>query len=302
MSRDLGRPRGERVPQCDLGAAARRLDRAAHVHLGRAPRLDAALVALRRLARLHVQPRRRAAAAYFYVIPAAGGEGRGSRPTSRQGVEDVVWSPDSTRIAFTMRDRDAAYEEEDDKKRAPRRFTFSRQELDSVGWTGARRKHLYVVDIDGGEPVCRSRTGDFEDELPAPTSGPIAPLVFYRSAERELGHRADHPGVRRSRPTWGAGTAHRRRRARYGRTPRSADGAKIRIGVTASRTVNPPMASNCRSPSWASTARNTRSPRPRSTASAAEPIGGSRSGCGSSSMIEDGGNVHLYAVAADAVD
>jgi dipeptidyl aminopeptidase/acylaminoacyl peptidase len=58
--------------------------------------------------------------AQLYVLPADGGEAR--RLTD--GTEDVTqlaWSPDSTRIAFTMRVRDEAYEEEDERKRKPRR-------------------------------------------------------------------------------------------------------------------------------------------------------------------------------------
>ena len=62
--------------------------------------------------------------------------------------------------------RDEAYEEEDDRKRAPRRFTRVFHKLDSVGWTGDRRKHVFVVDVDGGEPT-QLTSGDFEHGSPA---------------------------------------------------------------------------------------------------------------------------------------
>ena len=56
----------------------------------------------------------------LYVIPAEGGEAR--RLTDRkESVEEIAWSPDSKRIAFNSRALDEAYDEEDDKKRAPRR-------------------------------------------------------------------------------------------------------------------------------------------------------------------------------------
>lgn len=101
----------------------------------------------------------------LYVIPAGGGEARALTDT-KEGVEEVVWSPDSTRLAYTMRVRDEAYEEEDDKKRAPRRLTRLLYKLDSVGWTSDRRKHVFVVDLDGGDP--RQLTGgDCEDGEPA---------------------------------------------------------------------------------------------------------------------------------------
>ena len=96
----------------------------------------------------------------LYVIPAEGGEAR-KLTDLKEGIEEIVWSPDSTRIAFVARVRDAAYEEDDEKKRRPRRFTRVFHKLDSVGFTGDRRSHLFVVDLAGGEP--RQLThGDFE--------------------------------------------------------------------------------------------------------------------------------------------
>jgi tricorn protease-like protein len=55
---------------------------------------------------------------------------------------------------------------EEDRKRAPRRFTRVFYKLDSVGWVGDRRKHLFVIDIDGGDE--RQLTeGDCENDQPA---------------------------------------------------------------------------------------------------------------------------------------
>ena len=100
------------------------------------------------------------APAALYVLPAEGGEAR-KLTDLKENVESTVWSPDSTRIAFTARVRDEAYEEEDDRKRAPRRFTRVFHKLDSVGWTGDRRKHIFVVGIDGGDAT-QLTSGDFE--------------------------------------------------------------------------------------------------------------------------------------------
>jgi dipeptidyl aminopeptidase/acylaminoacyl peptidase len=100
------------------------------------------------------------APANIYVIPAEGGEAR--RLTElKESVEHIEWSPDSTRIAFIARARDEAYEEEDERKREPRRFTRIFHKLDSVGFTGDRRKHVFVVDLGGGEPR-QLTSGDFE--------------------------------------------------------------------------------------------------------------------------------------------
>jgi len=103
--------------------------------------------------------------ANLYVIPAAGGEAR--RLTElKESVEGIVWSPDSSRLAITARVRDAAYEEDDDRKRKPRRFTRLFHKLDSVGWTGDRRKHIYVVDLKTGK-TRQLTQGDCEDDSPA---------------------------------------------------------------------------------------------------------------------------------------
>jgi dipeptidyl aminopeptidase/acylaminoacyl peptidase len=97
--------------------------------------------------------------AHLYVMPANGGEPRKLTDT-KEGVEGLVWSPDSTRIAFAARVPDEAYEEEDDRKRRPRRFTRVFHKLDSVGWTGDRRKQILVVGLDGESK--QLTTGDFE--------------------------------------------------------------------------------------------------------------------------------------------
>jgi dipeptidyl aminopeptidase/acylaminoacyl peptidase len=101
----------------------------------------------------------------LYVLPADGGEPR-RLTDGKESVESVAWSPDSSRIAFARRVPDEAYEEEDDRKRAPRRFTRVFFKLDSVGWTADRRKHVFVVGLDGDEE--RQLTdGDCEDDTPA---------------------------------------------------------------------------------------------------------------------------------------
>ena len=101
----------------------------------------------------------------LYVLPADGGEPR-RLTDGKEGVESIAWSPDSRRIAFARRVGDEAYDEEDERGRPPRRFTRVYFKLDSVGWTGDRRKHVFVVGLDGGEE--RQLTdGDCEDDEPA---------------------------------------------------------------------------------------------------------------------------------------
>jgi len=112
--------------------------------------------------------------ANLYLIPAEGGEAR-KLTDLKESVESAEWSPDSSRIVFTARDRDEAYDEEDDRKRTPRRFRRVFHKLDSVGWTGDRRKHLWIVDLDGH--TRQLTDGDFEDDTPAWT--PDGKRVFF---------------------------------------------------------------------------------------------------------------------------
>jgi len=104
--------------------------------------------------------------ASLYVIPAQGGEPR-KLTDLKESVESISWSPDSTRLAFTSRVPDEAYEEEDEKRRKPRRFTRLFHKLDSVGWTGDRRTQIFVVDVDGDGDARQLTSGDFEHGHPS---------------------------------------------------------------------------------------------------------------------------------------
>src|SRR5919202_3634796 len=106
-----------------------------------------------------------AKAAQLYVMPAHGGEPR-KLTDLKEDVEAIQWSPDSTRIVFASRVRDAAYDEEDDKKRAPRRFKRLGFKLDSEGWIGDRRRQIFTVAADGSSEPTQLTSGDFEHAFP----------------------------------------------------------------------------------------------------------------------------------------
>lgn len=118
----------------------------------------------------------------LYVIRADGGEPE-CLTDLKDDAGEAAWSPDGTRIVFSARVPDEAYEEEDEKKRAPRRFTRLLYKLDSVGWTGDRRRHLYVVPADGSAEAKQITDGDYEDSRPTWT--PDGESIAFSSARGE---------------------------------------------------------------------------------------------------------------------
>jgi len=128
-------------------------------------------------------------AAQLFVLPADGpGESR-QLTHLREAVEGPVWSPDGSRLAFTARTHDPGDDEDDPSKRLPRRITRLQYRLDHEGWTEGRVHHVFVVGLDGVDPV-QLTDGDHEDEWPA--WSPDGTTVAFTSARH---------------PDWDRGTA-----------------------------------------------------------------------------------------------
>ena len=132
--------------------------------------------------RLAFASNRDSKAKQLYVLPVEGGEPL-QLTELNEDVTEVVWSPDGTRIVFSARVRDQAYEEEDERKRQPRRFERLQYKLDDEGWIGDRRRHLFVVPADGSSPPVQLTDGDFEDA--APSWSPDGRRIAFVSARQD---------------------------------------------------------------------------------------------------------------------
>jgi dipeptidyl aminopeptidase/acylaminoacyl peptidase len=117
----------------------------------------------------------------LYVVPVEGGETRRLTDLA-EDVSQAAWSPDGTRLAFSSRVPDPAYDQKDEKRRAPRRITRLQYKLDDVGWTTDRRQHIFVVPADGSSEPVQVTSGDYEDGYPA-WSPDGARLAFVSARE-----------------------------------------------------------------------------------------------------------------------
>jgi dipeptidyl aminopeptidase/acylaminoacyl peptidase len=102
----------------------------------------------------------------LYVISLKGGEAE-KLTKLKEDVRRIAWSPDGTQLVFASRVRDEAYEEEDERKRPPRRVKRLWYKLDDEGWIADRRTQLFAVPADGSAEPRQLTDGEYENGDPA---------------------------------------------------------------------------------------------------------------------------------------
>ena len=130
--------------------------------------------------------------AQLATIPAGGGEATVLTEFD-PGVEELAWSPDGRTIAVVATTWTDEWSDLDDDERArrPRRITSHPYRFDNMGWTHDRRRHIWLVPVDGSEKRCLT-PGDRDERRPAwsPDARTIA-FVTDLSEGRGLEHGTD---------------------------------------------------------------------------------------------------------------
>lgn len=130
----------------------------------------------------------------LWLLPAHGGEARGLTDHPL-GVARPVWSPDSTRLAYTAAvpepGRYGTAGQLTPESEPPRRITGLNYRRDGIGYTMDRRHQVWVVSITDGDPR-QVTEGDFDHvDVDWSPAGDLLTFVAARHPDADDGPRTD---------------------------------------------------------------------------------------------------------------
>jgi dipeptidyl aminopeptidase/acylaminoacyl peptidase len=154
----------------------------------------------------------------LFVLSFAGGEAR-QLTTFDDDCADLVWSPDGTKIAFTVKEPKAKDAEDDDI----RVYDRLRYKTDEGFLLDGRRRHVWIADVETGG-LRKLTDGDWDDLQPSwSPDGSMIAFVSNRTDDRERNTVADIHVAKVAGGGWrvtdGIGS--------YGNPRFSSDGAQI---------------------------------------------------------------------------
>jgi dipeptidyl aminopeptidase/acylaminoacyl peptidase len=122
-----------------------------------------------------------------WLMPVHGGEAR-QLTHAPGGVAEFAWSPDGQRLVFAADVDPDRLPEGHDVKKEPRVKVVRRlrYRYDTLGWRGEAQRHLFLIDVAGGD-ARQVTDGDWDDLSPAwsPDGRHIA-FISGRRSERDI--------------------------------------------------------------------------------------------------------------------
>ena len=136
----------------------------------------------------------------LWILDMAGGEAH--QVTALKGdVGDFAWAPDGQHLVLVVQDPDSSADLKKDEATPPIVITRFQFKEDMVGYLTARRSHLFLLDLSGGEP--RQLTSGDHDEL-LPRFSPDGKLIAYVTKRGADPDRSDDWDVYLMEPRAGA--------------------------------------------------------------------------------------------------
>jgi dipeptidyl aminopeptidase/acylaminoacyl peptidase len=104
--------------------------------------------------------------AQIYLLPMSGGGEAAALTKLKNGVQTYQWSPDGARIVCVALSGPSDGVAPADRKSDVRHYTHIRYKFNDTGWFDDKRRHLWVINVAGGEAKQITNGQDWNDTDP----------------------------------------------------------------------------------------------------------------------------------------